>query len=365
MNLIESVDIFLKNLNENKVVMALIIILIAIYSSVLVNSLSNFMINLFENKAFKFIIFCIIAYISYSNQTLGIILAIATLVTLQIILNIKLQSQIKVEKFSPIDRHNLNYNNETYLNNPLQLEKNLSPSISNLNLNLENPNVIYKNMIKKGKVLLDDSLEMQKDLELSYDIRENNIYDITKRDGNVLVQSGMNRLQESNQGEYNFNDNNSTIKFIKFDKLATDNLKNPLILESYHQLQNNFKILQTSSINKNDFNNQLEVIYKNEIELLKLIYLSKMENLEQNTIKKIKLIFDSIDHIYKDDNHSNNTSSNNHSNDTSSNNHSNNHSNDTSSNKYLDKSKKNKSKKNKKNNKIIILHIAELVELLA
>lgn len=350
MNLIESVDIFLKNLNENKIVMVLIVILISIYSSVLVNSLSDFMINLFENKVFKFIIFCIIAYISYSNQTLGIILAIATLVTLQIILNINLRNQIKVEKFGPIDRYNVNYNNETYLNNPLQLEKNLSPSISNLNLNLENPNVIYKNMIKKGKVLLDDSLEMQKDLKLSYDIRENNIYDITKRDGNVLVQSGLNRLQESNHGEYNFNDNNNTIKFIKLDKLACDNLKNPLILESYEKLQNNFKILQTSLINKNDFNNQLEIIYKNEIELLKLIYLSKMENLESNTRKKIEVIFNSIHHICNEDNNSN-------------------YSTESSLNKYSDnkskKEKPEKPKKHKKNDKIIILHIAELVELLA
>ena len=327
MSLIESCNKFLKDLNQNNIAMILIVIVLSFYASFVVNSIGNITINLFSNSFFKFIIFCIIAYISFNNFTLGIILAICVLVTLQVILNINMTnySENFSQNVSPYD--NLS---ENYLRNPLELENSLDPSLLNLNLNLENPTTIYNNMIKKGKILLDDSLELEKEMEKGSDIREKHIYDITKRDGNVLVQSGLNRLQVCNDGEYNLDGNNyksGPIKFVKFDKLIGNYMNDPLVYSTFNQLQNNFEQLQNSVPNKDNFNFQLEIVYKNEIDLLYQIYKIKKNLLNKEKITK-------IDNIIKKINHHN-----------------------------INEKHKNKNITN--NNKLLFLHINELVELLS
>jgi hypothetical protein len=323
MSLIESSNKFLKDLNQNNIAMILIVIVLSFYASFVVNSIGNLTIHLFSNSFFKFIIFCLIAYISFNNFTLGIILAICVLVTLQVILNINISSNS--ENFSPYD--NLS---ENYLRNPLELENSLDPSLVNLNLNLENPTVIYNNMIKKGKILLDDSLELEKDMEKGTDIREKHIYDITKRDGNVLVQSGLNRLQICNDGEYNLdgdNYKNGPIKFVKFDKLIGNYMNDPLVYSSFNQLQNNFDKLQNSVPNKDNFNFQLEIVYKNEIDLLYQIYKIKKNLLSNEKINKIDNIIKKINNHHINGKHRNKNITN--------------------------------------NNKLLFLHINELVELLS
>ena len=70
-------------------------------------------------------------------------------------------------------------------------------------------------MIKNGKVLVDDSYDLEQDLNKRFDIREQEIAAITKKNGINLINSGLNRLQKSDYGEYNIvNNNEKQNKFI-------------------------------------------------------------------------------------------------------------------------------------------------------
>ena len=290
-NLVKPVDNLFDKLNNNKPILLLLLALLAIYSSSYVNSyvnsLSDNFVDLFDNNIFKFIIFMIITYITTFSPALGISLTIAILVTLQVITNLKLKKNLSNEKFSTMMPMDMSYNNNNYLTNPLLMQKDLSPPV-NLNLHLENPKNIYNNMLKKGKILLEDSLELEKDLLKRPDIRETKIAEITRRNGLELVSSGLNRLQQSNNGEYNFNNNTKYIKFVKYNKLIESNSNNPLIMLSFQELQNNFNKLLSTQSNKKLFDAQLEKVYQSEFELLELVYKYKKDNFNIDEQKKIE-----------------------------------------------------------------------------
>lgn len=57
-------------------------------------------------------------------------------------------------------------------------------------------------MIKEGKSMLNNSYDLEQDLIKRYDSREQQIVFETKRNGIELVDSGINRLQNADQGEY-------------------------------------------------------------------------------------------------------------------------------------------------------------------
>merc|ERR1712196_366686 len=100
---------------------------------------------------------------------------------------------------------------------------------------------IYNKMIDKGRGLLDDSLELDKDYENYNDNRELRLSEITKRNGLELVKSGLNRLQKADDGKINLNKNN--VKYVKFNKFLEENKDDPLIMTLYHKLQKNYNIL--------------------------------------------------------------------------------------------------------------------------
>jgi len=297
----------IKKIGDNRMSMLLLIALGSLYSCYTVYYLSENITDLFSNDYFKFIIFIIISIIASANPGLGVILAICVLVTLQVITNNKLKNENCTENFSKINIYNDNEYRDEYLTNPLAMQNQQSPIISNLNLKLETPTEMYKNMIKNGKILLDDSLELKNDLKTRYDVREQEIADITNRDGNVLVQSGINRLQKADEGEYdgslfqrdsNLNFENNKNTFTKFDKLVNNYSDDHTVIQLFNDLKSKFEELSYNyEINPSDFENKINNIYDIEFELLATIYDIKQDTLgpEQkniiiNKIKQIKLM---------------------------------------------------------------------------
>lgn len=321
MNLIENMHNFLLLFNNNETITVLIIILVSLYLSMYINSMPKFIINLFSSPLFKFLVFVSVSCIAISNPAISMILGITVIVILQLITKINIEEELKSEKFSTTDTNNYksfddkinssdNLNNQfvpirsddtnTYLQNPYLMQKELSSFITLYDSKYETPNQLANLMINKGKILLDDSKEMNKDLETKFDSREKEIAFIAARDGNMLVNSGINRLQISNHGEYTALNSDILNKFIKYENTEEIYDKNhpltPKITELFLKLEVELKKLKQIS-DKTDFDFQLNNIYKDELELIEIIYKYRKEKINkknqlliENKITQIKQI---------------------------------------------------------------------------
>ena len=290
MDFLDNLDEHFKKLKNNKKSMIFIIFLLSLIT-VNISSITKGIYDLFNNQIFKLIVFGIISYIANDNPSIAIILTILVFTILQIVTYNNLVSN---EEFKHIN--NINFDFEDYLNKPLLTQDKLNPITSNLNLKLENPDEIYKNMIKKGRVLLDDSISINKDLVNRNDTREKQIVNVTTRDGLNLIESGLNRLQVSNQGEYNVN-NASNNKFIKYNNLVKNYVNDPQIMSAFNELKYSFNKLQSSTLKDEDVNNfdeQLLNIYENELQLLELIYKNKKDNISMENQNKVNVILNNI-----------------------------------------------------------------------
>ena len=306
-NIIDSFSQFFAKLKDDKLVMFIIIILLSLYASLWVNPLQQYTLNVFSNKYFRFVIFVLITYIASSNPALGVILAIAVLVTLQTITYTSISN--KAERFSPSGYDNDN----NYLTRPLLRQKELTKMGDALNLKLQTPNELYENMIKQGRVLLDDSMELRNDLKTRFDVREQQIANNTERDGNILVQSGINRLQPANNGEYNsWLDNsvalsqmseedklsvNQRSSYVKYDRFMQNYSDNELVMTLFNLLKSKYNEITTNkSLTSEDFDTKLQEIYDTELDLLVAIAEVKtktMKNVDAEKInKKIEYIKD-------------------------------------------------------------------------
>lgn len=291
---LKPVDNLFTSVNENKGILLLILILLGIY----ITQFNEYIIEnasyLFDNNLFRLVVFVIITYIGGSSPAIGISLAIIMLVSMQIITSLKLKKDLQSEKFSQIEPSDMSYLNDEYLTNPLEMQKDLSPSID-LDLKLTTPTDYYMQMIKKGKVLLDDTYDLEQDLSKRFDIREQQIASIAKRNGVELVDSGINRLQKADQGEYNININKKeSKKYIKYSKLLENISNNPSVLASYNELLYNYNKLVSSQLNENAFNSQLNKVYSSEFELLETIYRVKKNNIPEDNQKLIENEFNKI-----------------------------------------------------------------------
>lgn len=300
------------SLNKNKFMLILSLLLIGIYLIKFNNCVNEQTTNLFDNNLFKLLIFVMITYISCSNPVIGIGLAIIILVSLQIITNLKLKKDLGYdviseyqdseqksnEEFSHIEPIDSSYltSLDVYIKNPLEMHKDLSPP-TKLDLKLTTPTDYYIDMIKKGKVLLDDNFHMEEDLKTRFDKREKQIASDTKIIGTSLVQSGINRLQKADNGEYNLDEKKNPSKFVIYQNLLNDEIiDNPSVMASYNELLYSYDILvkfkNTDDIEK--FNSQLNKVYQSELNLLETIYKNKKNNMSK---QKQKLINDKIEKI--------------------------------------------------------------------
>lgn len=292
---LKPVDNLFTSVNENKGTLLLILVLLGIYITQFNEYIVQNTAYLFDNNLFRLIIFVIITYIGSSSPAIGISLAIIMLVSMQIITSMKLKRDLQSEKFSQMNPVDMSYLNDEYLTNPLEMQKDLSPPVG-LDLRLTTPTDYYMQMIKKGKVLLDDSYDLEQDLSKRFDIREQQIASITKRNGTELVDSGINRLQKADQGEYNLDELKKlkTNKFIKYSKLLENISNNPSIVASYNELLYNYNKLVSSQLDEKNFNLQLNKVYISELELLETIYKVKKNKICQEKQKIIETEFNKI-----------------------------------------------------------------------
>ena len=298
--ILKPIDNLLVSLNNDKPILLLILLLLGIYTMYYNEYVTEYAINLFSNNTFKIIIFVLVTYIGSSSPAIGISLAIIVLVSLQLITNLKIKKEIHNERFSQMQPADMSYLNDEYLMNPLEMQKDLSPPV-NFDLKLTTPNELYIKMLKKGKMLLDDSYDLDRDLEKRYDIREQNIADITRRNGTELVNSGINRLQKADLGEYNmFNLNQKNSKFIKYNRLLEENKNNPAVLAIYNELLNNYDILVSKQLDQKSFNLQLDKVYLNELELLETIYKNKKITLSEEKKQQIEIEINKIKQLKLD-----------------------------------------------------------------
>lgn len=329
-NILEPFDNLLKSIDKNKNLLILLLILLGIYFTYYNNNLVKNYIYLFDNEIFKFIMFIIITYASSSSPAIGIALALIMFVSLQIITYIKLKKEldddidsiledsdeVNKEKFSSMEPVDNLYLDDDYLSNPYKKINELAPPI-NFNLELTSPKELSYQMINKGKSLLNDSYDLEQDILSRYDSREKQIAFETKRNGNELLKSGINRLQMANQGEYTnksinldkelnktkknntynkkYITKNNTInkkniiskndKFIKYDELIKKTNKNKsldllnlsdisvsLLSACYNELIYNYNLLTKKQLNNKAFDLQLNKVYKSELDLLEIIY---------------------------------------------------------------------------------------------
>lgn len=297
-NIIDGFSDFFAKLKEDKLVMFVLVVLLSLYASLWVESVQQYTVNVFSNKYFRFIIFVLITYIASGNPALGVILAIAVLVTLQTITYTFISN--KSEKFSPSGYDNDN----NYLNKPLLRQRELTKMGNSLNLKLQTPNELYENMIKQGRVLLDDSIELKNDLKVRYDVREQQIADATERDGKILVQSGINRLQPANNGEYNsWLDNsvglsqmseedkmsmNQRASYVKYDRFMQNFAENEVVMNLFNLLKSKYnEITMNKSLTSEDFDNKLQEIYDTEFDLLVAIAEVKTKQIKDTDAEKI------------------------------------------------------------------------------
>lgn len=308
----ESFNNFIKSIDNNKNILILIVILLGVYFAFYADNVATHTINLFDNEIFKFALFILITWISSSSPVLGISLALIMFASLQIITYIKLKKDLdddidkienciqedkenftSIESFESIKPVDMSYLSNEHLTNPFKKNNQLAPPV-NFNLKYTTPKDLSYQMINAGKNLLNDTCDLEQDLITRYDTREKKIIFETKIDSNNLIKSGLNRLQKSNQGEYNNNEINGLNglnglnKLIDFqDHLINSNL---LIKSMYDELMYNYKLLINGELKSAEFDAQLNKTYLSEFKLLEAIYKlneSKYFNSRQKTINDL------------------------------------------------------------------------------
>lgn len=295
--ILKPVDNFFINIDQTKGTLLIILALLSVYMVQFNETVITNTVNLVDNNLFKIIIFVIITYISSSSPAIGISLTIIMLVSLQIITNLKLRKDLQSEKFSQINPIDMSNHGNEYLTNPLEMQKELGPQLD-MDLRFQTPDEYYTQMIKKGSILLEDSLNLEKDITKRFDNREQEIAASIKKSAIDLIDSGIGRLQKSDNGEYNINQNIQNPKFVKYSKLFEniDDDSDPNIIFAYNVLLENYNKLVSSQLNQDSFDLQLQKIYLSELELLESIYKIKKNKISKN---KQKIIENEINNIKK------------------------------------------------------------------
>lgn len=198
----------------------------------LAGPLGLYSLDIFKNQYTKLMLLLLILWGSTVNIYLTIFIGVIVLIIYQILVNRMIN-----EPFQPSD---IDGNN--YLQDPLLMRDDLE-KIDSLDLIPVTPREYNENMIKEGKGLLNQVYNMQDDLKQNYDVREDDIMNVTKRDALVLIKSGENGLENANMGEYY----NGFLK--KNQKINWEN--------EYT------KLLNDKSLTREQFDEKLKNIYNN------------------------------------------------------------------------------------------------------
>jgi hypothetical protein len=207
--------------------------ILVIASLILLSGIFNmYSLGIYNNKCVKLLLLVFILWGSTINIYLTILIVILLFVIYQMIIN----KQI-TEGFNP---SNIDGNN--YLENPLLTRDELE-RVDMIDLEPITPRQYNINLINQGKNLLNQVHSMQDDLKVNYDVREDNIMNITKRDAMVLINSGENGLDTS-MGLYNSSLINKKFNFNnEYNKLLNDKtLTKEEFDEKLNNIYNNLNI---------------------------------------------------------------------------------------------------------------------------
>jgi len=207
--------------------------ILIIASLILLSGIFNiYSLDIYNNKCVKLLLLVFILWGATINVYLTILMAVLLFVIYQMIIN----KQI-TEGFNP---SNIDGNN--YLENPLLTRDELE-RVDMIDLEPITPRQYNINLINQGKNLLNQVHSMQDDLKVNYDVREDNIMNITKRDAMVLINSGENGLDPS-MGLYNSSLINKKFNFNnEYNKLLNDKtLTKEEFDENLNNIYNNLNI---------------------------------------------------------------------------------------------------------------------------
>lgn len=277
-------DNYLTSFNNDKFFVLTAVTILAFYSGFLPDIIVYYGHDFISSPFFQMGIFIVICYIVPFSPALGISLALAVLVTLQALRQYNIENNM--DGFSPMNPYNMNNHHEVYLSNPISKATTNVPTVDMKLVPVDNK---YENMVKQGKMLLEDSNEIRNDLPAVPDIREKRIADVIETTGKRLVQSGINRLEGSDDGS--IAQKSCSGKFIRYNKSMPVNNHDAIV--KYGELKNNFDKLSSMNNGKN-FEKQLRETQKNELEVLELIYKSKKNKFSKKVQEKITLLIDSL-----------------------------------------------------------------------
>ncbi len=238
-------------MNKNKIIIIISIIIVAIIINFNVVDMNESSIKIFDNLLFKIVIFGVITFVFSENTTIGVVLALSILVTYQIVANRKIMIELEREDYIPIK----GYYNPEYSNN----------------LEFVTPDKIYHEMILDGVSELENG---------------------KKYEGNVLVSSGINMSQKSNQGELDFIDKlqmDNMVSFSNAKKIAqlySKYKKYPDVIVAFNKIEMINNKLQKENLTINEYDNLVYELHEAQLHFLEVIIKYNIKEMKPKQIEK-------------------------------------------------------------------------------
>jgi hypothetical protein len=258
-------------LNSNKFTVGFTVLILTGYISWIITVGSEDIIKIFDNLIFKLILFGIITWVSGKNLALGVIMALCLLVVLQVISNKKLLLEIERENYIPIDGY---------------FSKNLNCLTCNDSKSGPNNNLTNELEFTKLSKIYDEIINQGKKLVESGNIQE----------GNVLITSGLGRLQKTNYGELPLidkleqNDLPFYIHMRKYLELYSRHKSNPDVKTSFDSIQKLEKKLFEGNMSNEDLNKLSSKLNLAQLEFLEIILKYRMKKIGTDKVKESEKI---------------------------------------------------------------------------
>ncbi len=224
-------------------------------------------IDIFDSLFFKIIVFGIITFIFSENITIAVTLALAILITYQIIANRKIILELEKEDYVPLKGY-FKPDNNTLNFTPLK--------------------TVYQEMIIDG-------IDKVKDGQI--------------HEGEVLIASGINLSQKSDQGQLDFIDQLQDENIISFSNtkkiidLYKKYNKYPDIIVEFKKIENIIKELSKPNLTFNEYNQLVTEKNKSELNFLETILRYKKNMTPDNISKSNNIIKDLKSPVEKKNKH--------------------------------------------------------------
>lgn len=242
-------------MHKYKLIIIVSIIIVTFILNYNITNMDESFLKIFDSLLFKIVIFGIITFIFTENITIAVVLALSILITYQIIANRKIMIELEREDYVPI---------KGYFN----------PESSN-NLEFIPPDKIYHEMILDGV----SDLKMGK-----------------KHEGNVLVLSGINMSQKSNQGELDFLDQLQMENKISFSNakkiiyLYNKYKKYPDVIVAYNKIEMMNNMLSEQNLSINEYDELVNKLHEFQLEFLEIIIKYNIKDMQPMQIEKTNQI---------------------------------------------------------------------------